>query len=126
MTPSHAKRVSKRYRYYITRPGGIDGKASADTGRVPAGEIEPVIKASFAKWLGDEAATVKELGPARPYMSLQTITAKCSQLAERIDRIVPAQLREVLLAIGMQIVLSDKAITISEPPRDCRRPFGLS
>ena len=113
MTPSHARRGSKRYRYYITRPSGIDGKASVDTWRVPAGEIEPVIKASFAKWLRDEAAVVKELGSAKPNMSLQTITADCSKLAERIDKIVPAQLREVLLAIAMQIVLSDEAISIT-------------
>ncbi|WP_339693423.1 recombinase family protein [uncultured Parasphingorhabdus sp.] len=113
MTPSHAKRGSKRYRYYITRPAGIDGKASVDTWRVPAGEIEPVIKEIFARWLRDEAATVKEIGSAKPNMSLQTITADCSQLAERIDKIVPAQLREVLLTIDMQIVLSDEAITIT-------------
>lgn len=113
MTPSHAKRGSKRYRYYITRPAGIDGKTSVDTWRVPAGEIEPVIKASFAKWLSDEAGTVKELGSAKPNMSLQTITTNCSQLAERIEKAVPAQLREVLLAIGMQIVLSDEAISIT-------------
>ncbi len=113
MTPSHAKRGTKRYRYYITRPKSTDGKCQTDTWRVPAGEIEPVVKASFAKWLRDEARIINELAPRLPNTPLQMVTSDCSKLADRIEAAAPAALRKTLTAVGKQIILSDEAIAMT-------------
>lgn len=112
MTPSHAKRGNKRYRYYITRPDGTDGKSLADTWRVPAGEIEPVIKARLITWFKDEAGIIRELVPIIDNKPLQTIISDCGAIAGRIKTATPAKLRELLLAIRLVVNLSDKAITM--------------
>lgn len=112
MTPSHAKRGTKRYRYYITRPDGTDGKSSVDTWRVPAGEIEPVIKARLITWFKDEAGIIRELAPMIDSKPLQTIISDCGVIAEHINTATPANLRELLLAIRLGVHLSDEAITM--------------
>ncbi len=112
MTPSHAKRGTKRYRYYITRPYGTDGKSSPDTWRVPAGEIEPAIKAHLIKWFKDEAGIIRELVSIIDSKPLQTIICDCGVIAAHINTATPAKLRELLLAIRLVVNLSDEAITM--------------
>ena len=51
LTPSHACKQGKRYRYYISAPDE-DGRPGADW-RLPAGEIESVVVDSLAEFLYD-------------------------------------------------------------------------
>ncbi|MCW3474913.1 recombinase family protein [Limobrevibacterium gyesilva] len=57
MTPSHAVKDGKRYRYYVSRPLIAEGKAKASgTCRIPAAEIERVVADRVQAFLADGAA----------------------------------------------------------------------
>jgi site-specific DNA recombinase len=57
MTPTHAIKNGKRYRYYISRPLVTEGRASTTTGmRVPATEIEQLIGDRLCSFLADGGA----------------------------------------------------------------------
>ena len=56
MTPSHAVKNGKRYRYYVSRPLTIGCRASAPGGRrIPAGEIERLVAGRIRDFLSDDA-----------------------------------------------------------------------
>jgi len=57
LTPTHATKGERRYRYYVSR-NLINGTADAGRGgwRLPAPEIERTVAAAAATMLGDEAA----------------------------------------------------------------------
>jgi len=71
MTPSHASRPNKRYRYYVTRPDQVDG---APAWRVPAHDLEQLVCRSVAERLGEGGfstsrvtATLRLLSCSRPW-----------------------------------------------------------
>jgi len=51
MTPSHAQRGSRRYRYYVTRPEGVDGSPAW---RVSAHDLEQLVCDQIARRISDE------------------------------------------------------------------------
>ncbi|TXC73362.1 recombinase family protein [Sphingorhabdus soli] len=51
MTPSHAQRGSKRYRYYVTRPEEVDGSAAW---RVSAHDLEQLVCDQCARRMSDK------------------------------------------------------------------------
>ncbi len=68
MTPSHAVKSGKRYRYYVSNDliAGANGGRGGDRGtglRLPAQEIEGHVVAAIAAFLADERRIVAELCP---------------------------------------------------------------
>ena len=61
MTPSHASRPNKRYRYYITRPDQVDG---APAWRVPAHDLEQLVCRCVAERLGERGIILDLSGDA--------------------------------------------------------------
>jgi len=54
MTPTHAIKKGRRYRYYVSRPLITDDQTSGSAGlRVPAGEIEQAVSSRMRQWLAD-------------------------------------------------------------------------
>ncbi len=64
MTPTHAVKQARRYRYYISRPL-ITGSRADFTGglRIPAGEIEPLVTAEIFKLLSNPNQLATTLAP---------------------------------------------------------------
>ncbi len=60
MTPSHATKGSRRYRYYLTQVG-VDRKMPADGWRIPAADIEKAVIAKLQSWLGQSAELLDAL-----------------------------------------------------------------
>jgi DNA invertase Pin-like site-specific DNA recombinase len=55
MTPSHAVKHGRRYRYYVSRPLTVGCRASAPAGRrIPAGEIERLVAERIRQFLLDD------------------------------------------------------------------------
>ena len=113
MTPTHAKRGNRRYRYYVTRPQNIDGKSLPDAWRIPAREIERPIQARLAAWLRDEANIAATLSDLASKVPSQTLISNCAELAIRIETATPSRLRDILLCIDLQIKLSEGAVTLN-------------
>ncbi|HTO66850.1 MAG TPA: recombinase family protein, partial [Bradyrhizobium sp.] len=65
LSPSHAVKKGVRYRYYVSQ--AVLQHQEADTGaitRIPAREIEDLVRSQIATFLGDPARLIDEVGPA--------------------------------------------------------------
>ena len=63
MSPTHAVKDSKRYRYCVSRPLISDGRAKApDAVRIPAAEIGDVVAGRLCAWLADGPALLDAIG----------------------------------------------------------------
>ena len=83
LTPSHACKQSKRYRYYISAPDE-DGKPGA-AWRLPAGEIESVVMDGLAGFLNDpsQLANAVSMAVASP-AALRVFFQKTELLAKEV------------------------------------------
>jgi site-specific DNA recombinase len=69
MTPTHAVKAGKRYRYYvstrlITPESGLKSDAAGDGQRIPATSIEPLVIDRIRKFLLDPPALLDACGPS--------------------------------------------------------------
>lgn len=65
MTPSHASKGSRRYRYYVSQNLQLGGDATEAKGmRVPAQEIEALVTRKLAELLADPVALVDQMSLA--------------------------------------------------------------
>ncbi len=63
MTPSHAVKQAKRYRYYITRNREV---GSPTAWRVPAHDLEQIVIARLARHLAERPTMPQKVGGATP------------------------------------------------------------
>jgi hypothetical protein len=109
MTPSHATKGNKRYRYYLTQ-GGVDRKMPADGWRIPAVDIEKAVAGKLQSWLTQSAELLDALGSIEKPASL---VPAASTLATSIASLTCSGLRSILLELGAQVAIRSDAIAIS-------------
>ena len=64
LTPTHANKKGRRYRYYVSQRLVTGGKPSAPNGRrIPAGDLERLVIDRVRDWLADEAAVFHAIEP---------------------------------------------------------------
>jgi site-specific DNA recombinase len=104
MTPTHATKQGKRYRYYVSRPPITSDQTDGSAGlRIPAGEIEQAVTNRMRQWLVDPGsvyqatrladpsaqrrliARAKEIGRSWPELPATRQRAFITALIERID-----------------------------------------
>ena len=66
MTPSHTNKANRRFRYYVTRPDQVKGKAAW---RVNARDLEHLVCRTIAEWLQDKQRVAAKLGRHAPGLS---------------------------------------------------------
>src|SRR5260221_8883430 len=100
MTPTHAVKNGKRYRYYASRPLIVGARADADGLRIPAMEIEQIVTNRIRRLLS-EPASVFEILQAQPGEPLlqQSLMARAAELAGNWAVMSPLRTRGVLLAV---------------------------
>jgi DNA invertase Pin-like site-specific DNA recombinase len=120
MTPTHAVKKGTRYRYYVSRPLIIAGRADAVAGlRVPAAEIEQIVTNRIRRMLS-EPASVFEILEAYAHEPLlkQNLMARAAELAGEWPRLSPLRMRVILLALIQRIdVRPDEMIIHLRPSR---------
>jgi DNA invertase Pin-like site-specific DNA recombinase len=63
MTPTHAVKAGRRYRYYVSQALITGGRDAASTGRrVPAGDVERLVAERLCQFLSSEAEVFATLG----------------------------------------------------------------
>ncbi|WP_035384675.1 recombinase family protein [Ferriphaselus sp. R-1] len=76
MIPSHSRKQSKRFRYYVTETLITAGRAHAPSGiRLPAQEIETLVINRVRDWLGEPAAVLESLGDVEPAYIQEVLSA---------------------------------------------------
>ncbi|MEO6199054.1 MAG: recombinase family protein [Sphingomicrobium sp.] len=124
MTPSHATKPGKRYRYYVTRPEQLDGSPAW---RVSAHDIESLVCNRIAVLLCDQQF-LSELTriDAEPSRSLQRAIAE-GKVAASALRGDWAQAKVALLrAMVERIEIHSDALTIILDRSDLRKALLLS
>jgi site-specific DNA recombinase len=110
MSPSHANKAGKRYRYYVSRADGVQGQEQP-TYRVSAGEIEQRVMRLLTRLLEearDRAIASADLrGDAIEELG-QSVSDACAQLAGVPDQ----RARELLRSILRQVRLFETELVI--------------
>lgn len=127
MTPSHAVRKGKRYRYYVSRTLIAGRRADAPSGRrIPAGEIENLVSEHICRALTDQAFLLRAMD------AVTTDTAVRKRLLGRAGDVVrawpdlaTAEKRRMLLIFIVRIdVRSDKVDIQLRPERLVQTVLG--
>lgn len=114
MIPSHSRKQSKRFRYYVTEKLITDGRANTPSGiRLPALEIEALVINRVRDWLVDPAVVLESLGDIEP-ADIQEILSAAELSKKGFDSEPSIVYRSVRTLVERVIVESDRVrITLS-------------
>lgn len=110
LTPSHAQKGSRRYRYYIDQTPGLDER-SQDKLRLPARELETSVVEAISGFLKDRSQVMAVMG------SVDAGLAKCRLHAAEaagvlLETAMASQQIEVLTRLVKRIVVRKDSIEI--------------
>ena len=107
LSPTHAIKAGRRYRYYISKRLMTESRKGDDGWRLPAPQLEASVIDTLIRLLQDQARLIRELDLASmPPGSIDAILSSASALASGIGAMDMARRRELLLAIIERIDLS--------------------
>ena len=114
LTPSHASKKGRRYRYYISRRLIEQGSDDPTAWRLPAREIEGVVMAALGAWLRTPQGLMAMIGDhnlAAPHLN-QTLNA-ARQLADTIRSSNSLERRSLVTAVVSRITLANSTLELS-------------
>ncbi len=118
MTPTHAAKGSKRFRYYVTRT--LPGDQSTKW-RMPAGEIERLVVDAIAKQLGHIDSNGHETAA-----HLSERMEEHQKIAGALPGMNISEQRRILLNGQTQVQVNEADITINSKPSDLDEPSSIS
>lgn len=104
LIPSHSRKQTQRYRYYVSEPLVTGRRANALQGiRIPAEELETVVVDRLRSWLADEPALLATLNPGsadaqRSLASARDMVATLGSAHAERYRVVQCVIRKVVVA----------------------------
>lgn len=118
MTPAHAKKGSKRYRYYVTRtlPGD-----KFDKWRMPAGEIERLVIDAISRKL----SCTQSNGTEAADDLFETIETQ-DTLSKSLPGMSISEQRSILNSFNARVSIHEKSIRIELSPPDQDQPIAFS
>jgi site-specific DNA recombinase len=118
MTPTHAVRNGKRYRYYVSRPLIVGARADAAGLRIPATEIEQIVTNRIRRLLSEPASVfeILEAQPGEPLLR-QSLMTRAAELAGEWAEMSPLRMRVVLLAVVQRVDMHPNQVIIHLRPR---------
>jgi site-specific DNA recombinase len=120
MTPTHAVKNGRRYRYYVSRRLITDTRTGAMSGlRVAAAEIEQIVGTRIRCLLSQPASLLEILTAAKAGESqlLASLIATAAQRASRWAQMSPLQQRVIVLALIRRVALHPDRVVIDLRPR---------
>ncbi len=119
MTPTHAVKKGRRYRYYVSRPLIVGARADAAAGlRIPAAEIEQIVTNRIRRLLSEPASVFEILQAqiAEPMLQ-QNLIARAAELASQFAQMSPLRMRVILLALIQRVDLRPDEVIVHLRPR---------
>jgi site-specific DNA recombinase len=118
MTPTHAIKNGRRYRYYVSRPLIVEARADAAGMRIPAAEIEQIVTNRIRQLLSEPASVfaIIEAQATEPRRQ-QTLIARAAELAQEWDRMSPLRIRAILLTLLQRVDVATDQVIIHLRPR---------
>jgi hypothetical protein len=116
MTPTHATKKGRRYRYYVSRPLIADDQTDRSAGlRIPAGEIEQLAINRVRQWLMDPGSVYQAIPLADPSAQRRLI-ARANKIAKSWPELPATRQRTVLTALIKRIDVGANRIDIHFRP----------
>jgi hypothetical protein len=98
LIPSHSRKQSKRYRYYVSEPLISDCREKVPDGlRLPAQELETIVINLICNWLGD-ADAILDVVHSSPE-NIQAIQCRSKYLSAEITQETPERYQLIRLLI---------------------------
>jgi hypothetical protein len=118
MTPSHAVKNDKRYRYYISRPLTVESRANAPGGRrIPAGDIEQLVVNRVRMFLSDEAQVFEPIQAyAQEPAEQKKLVERTAELSNAWFDLPPARTRAILCCLITRIDVRSASVDIHLVP----------
>jgi site-specific DNA recombinase len=115
MSPRHAGKLHRRYRYYVSVPEeGQPGPSNSAIVRISAGEVEAAVVSAIVDVLGNPASVIAALAIGQSAAAqIDAAQRSAATLATEIETMSYLALREVLEVLQLQVVVDDHAITAS-------------
>ncbi|MCC7252095.1 recombinase family protein [Hyphomicrobium sp.] len=114
MTPTHANKRGKRYRYYIST-SLLEGTRPAAQGgmRIPAGEVEGLVMDQLRAFLSSRCEVSDAIAPFEfDAQSLNLVLRRASELAQSWLTHPPVDLREFIKAVVQQVAVAEDRIIV--------------
>lgn len=126
LTPTHANKAGKRYRYYVSQTLITGARSAAPRGRrVPANDLEQLVVGWVLRLLTDEAALFAALRPIVPdALERRRLLERASRLARDWPTLAAAEVRRNLRGLLARVVLHADRIELHVLP--ARLPQLLS
>ena len=122
MTPSHASRPNRRYRYYVTRPDQVDGSPAW---RVPAHDLEQLICRTLAGRLAEKGFLLDLQGESEVEAAqLQQTMARADLAAATLRSGTDHERIDVIGALVRRIDLAEESIVIKLCPSGVGETLG--
>ena len=118
MSPTHAVKAGKRYRYYISRPLVTEGRAKAPAAcRIPATEVEQVVTDRIRALLADGTA-VFDAVRSSPATTEQCgeLVAQAAALARSWSELASHEQRRVVSTLIARIEVGDESVALHVVP----------
>ena len=114
LTPSHANKNGKRYRYYISRPLTTGNRTQAAAGRrIPAGEIEGLVLRRIQDYLGNHTEVFEAISRhVQDVVDQKRLVDLASNLSKKWSTLAPAEVRSILIALVARIEIHEDRIDI--------------
>ena len=123
LTPSHAVKKGRRYRYYVSHHLITEGKRAERKGwRIPAADLEALVVTRLKGWLGDAAAVseIVEDDPRDPSAHAALITS-AKAITKRWPELKPYQAKVYLNAFLQRVIVESGRVVIEV---DCERAMA--
>jgi hypothetical protein len=124
MVATHAKKGPRRYRYYVSATAEPAGDRKPL--RLPAGELEALVRQGLAALLSDGGRLARDLdlAGAGP-VDAQVIARQCSSGA-RMPDMTTSDVRRVILDLDVRITVEDQRLVGTYAPRKLFDPDASS
>ena len=121
LTPTHANKKGRRYRYYVSQRLITGGKPSAPNGRrIPAGDLERLVIGRVRDWLSDETAVFDAIEPLLVDVDQrQAVLEQAAALSERWPELAPSESKAIIRQLVHRIEVSRDLLRVEV------RPAGL-
>ena len=121
LTPTHANKKGRRYRYYVSQRLVTGGKPSAPNGRrLPAGDLERLVIGRVRDWLADEAAVFHAIEPLLVDVDeRQAVLERAAAMSERWPELAPSESKAIIRQLVHRIEVGRDLVQVEV------RPAGL-
>ncbi len=112
LSPTHAVKKGKRYRYYVSTNLITSGRCDHKKGqRIPAGDIEGLVLDRLRAFFASSAEIGDAIAPLGVDATTQgALLERSAMLAERLTKLASLELRELLQSLVKRIEVGDDQI----------------